>query len=233
MDSIYRNYPIGSLLVWESTQKLASKRNIADLAVAARSEQYPVNYLLDGQQRLSAICGVIYWTPGGEPRSVWNVIFDLKTGRFSHTDQADGFPTHQIPLRRMSDAPEFYRRLGPLDDPFNSTGTRLTIYDLMRAATWSPEFDLGNTVDDIKRTLEPKKYNTLDNKTFLRTLGAAAGGDFSAQSIDALRELPKDKLSSAPEAMKGAALRAADFLTTQISAPGGGTALREPVRSSL
>ncbi len=256
MDSIYRNYPIGSLLVWESTQKLASKRNIADLAVAARSEQYPVNYLLDGQQRLSAICGVIYWTPGGEPRSVWNVIFDLKTGRFSHTDQADGFPTHQIPLRRMSDAPEFYRRLGPLDDPLmkeradllftrflqyqvplvtlgdmsiddvapvferiNSTGTRLTIYDLMRAATWSPEFDLGNTVDDIKRTLEPKKYDTLDNKTFLRTLGAAAGGDFSAQSIDALRELPKDKLSSAAEAMKGAALRAADFLTTQISAP--------------
>lgn len=44
MDSIYRNYPIGSLLVWESTQKLASKRNIADLEVAQRSEKYPVNY---------------------------------------------------------------------------------------------------------------------------------------------------------------------------------------------
>jgi uncharacterized protein with ParB-like and HNH nuclease domain len=27
MDSIYRNYPMGSLLVWESTQKLASKPN--------------------------------------------------------------------------------------------------------------------------------------------------------------------------------------------------------------
>ncbi len=68
-------------------------------------------------------------------------------------------------------------------------GTRLTIYDLMRAATWSPDFDLGNTVDDLKSTLEPKKFDTLENKTFLRTLAAAAGGDFSAQSIDALREL--------------------------------------------
>jgi hypothetical protein len=255
MDSIYRNYPIGSLLVWESTQKLASKRTIADLQVAERSETYPVNYLLDGQQRLSAICGTIYWTPGN-PRSVWNVVFDLKTGKFHHSDQVDGHPIHHIPLRRMADAPEFYRRLGPLDDQemkdradllftrflqyqvplvtlgdmsiddvapvferINSTGTRLTIYDLMRAATWSPDFDLGNTVDGIKRTLEPKKFHTLDNKTFLRTLGAAAGGDFSAQSIDALRDLTQPELSAAAGAMKAASLRAADFLATQISAP--------------
>jgi hypothetical protein len=255
MDSIYRNYPIGSLLVWESTQQLESKRSIADLSVAQRSAKYPVNYLLDGQQRLSAICGAIYWSPG-DPRSVWNVAFDLKTGKFFHADQVDGLPIHQIPLRRMSDAPEFYRHLGPIDDPamkdradlmftrflqyqvplvtlgdmsiddvapvferINSTGTRLTIYDLMRAATWSPEFDLGTTVDDIKDTLEPKKFHTLDNKTFLRTLGAAAGGDFSKQSMDALRDLPKERLSEAAESMKAAALRAADFLATEISAP--------------
>jgi hypothetical protein len=255
MDSVYRNYPIGSLLVWESRQELASKRSIADLEIAERSETYPVNYLLDGQQRLSAICGVLYWKPG-KPTSVWNVVFDLKTGKFSHTDQAEDLPVHLVPLRRMSDAPEFYRRLGPIDDSdmkdradllftrflqyqvplvtlgdmsiddvapvferINSTGTRLTIYDLMRAATWSPEFDLGNTVDGIKTALEPKRYHTLDNKTFLRTLGAAAGGDFSAQSIDALRELDKDHLQAAAEAMKLAAAHAADFLATEIAAP--------------
>jgi Protein of unknown function DUF262 len=81
LDSIYRNYPIGSMLVWESRQRLASKRAIADLDVAQRSENYPVNYLLDGQQRLSTICGVLYWEPG-DPKSVWNVVFDLKTEKF-------------------------------------------------------------------------------------------------------------------------------------------------------
>ena len=40
-----------------------------------------MNYLLDGQQRLSAICGTIYWT-SSNPKSVWNVIFDLKSGSF-------------------------------------------------------------------------------------------------------------------------------------------------------
>ena len=201
MDSVYRNYPIGSLLIWESTQQLASKRSIADLEIAERSESYPFNYLLDGQQRLSAICGVLYWAPG-DPRSVWIVIFDLRSGKFSHTDQAEEHSTFQIPLRRMADPPEFYRRLGPIDDSvmkeradllftrflqyqvplvtlgdmsiddvapvferINSTGTRLTIYDLMRAATWSPTFDLGNTVDGIKETLEPKKYHTSHRTT--------------------------------------------------------------------
>src|SRR5262245_49973147 len=63
VDSIYRNYPIGSMLLWESTQRLASKRAIADLEVADRGEKYPINYLLDGQQRLSTLCGVLFWQP--------------------------------------------------------------------------------------------------------------------------------------------------------------------------
>jgi hypothetical protein len=255
VDSIYRNYPIGSLLVWESSQKLASKRTIADLEVGERSQNYPVNYLLDGQQRLSTICGVIYWQPG-DPKSVWNVAFDLRTGRFMHIDYADELPLYLIPLRRMADAPEFYRYLTPLDDPrlrdtadllftrflqyqvplvtlgdmsihdvapvferINSTGTRLTIYDLMRAATWSPDFDLGKTIDSIKAALEPKRFSALDNKTFLRTLGAAAGGDFSAQSIEALRYLSLEELAAAADAMKTASMLAADFLATEIGAP--------------
>lgn len=40
----------GSMLVWESSLKLMSKRSIADLKIADRSPNYPVNYLLDGQQ---------------------------------------------------------------------------------------------------------------------------------------------------------------------------------------
>lgn len=68
-------------------------------------------------------------------------------------------------------------------------------------------------------TLRPKKFDTLDNKTFLRILGAAAGGDFSAQSIDALREIPIEKLNLTAHEMRQAALRAADFIATEVGAP--------------
>jgi hypothetical protein len=255
VDSIYRNYPIGSMLLWESHQKLASKRAIADLEVGERSQNYPVNYLLDGQQRLSTICGVLYWEPG-DPRSIWNVIFDLKMQKFSHIDHTDDLPVYQVPLRRLVEPADYFRRLSSVDDPtiratadllfnrfkdyqvplvtlgdmsindvapvferINSTGTRLTIYDLMRAATWSPEFDLGKTIGDIKKSLTAKKFQELDNKTFLRALAAAAGGDFSAGSIDALRDLDKQKLVDAANSTQGAADRAADFLATEIGAP--------------
>jgi hypothetical protein len=116
LDSIYRNYPIGSMLVWESSLKLMSKRSIADLQIADRSPNYPVNYLLDGQQRLSTVCGVLHWKPS-KPTSVWNVAFDLKKGEFFHVDSLEELPLHQIPLRRLADPSEFYRKLSPLTDP--------------------------------------------------------------------------------------------------------------------
>lgn len=255
LDSIYRNYPIGSALLWESRQELASKRSIADLEVGERSKNYPVNYLLDGQQRLSTICGVLHWEPG-DPKSLWNVIFDLKTEKFSHIDHKEELPAHQIPIRRLSDPAEYFRKLSVIDDVglrsvadllfnrfkdyqlpmvtlgdmsindvapvferINSTGTRLTIYDLMRAATWSPEFDLGKTIKDIQDSLQVKKFHAFDNKTFLRSLGAASGGDFSSGSIDSLRHLDLVKLQSCAEQVKSAAQLAVDFLSTEIGAP--------------
>jgi hypothetical protein len=255
LDSIYRNFPIGSVLVWESRQALASKRTLADLEVRPRSDAYPVNYLLDGQQRLSTICGALNWKPGN-PKSVWNVVFDLKTQKFFHVDHANELPIHQIPIRRLSDPATYYRRLAPLDDDalsgiadrlfnrfkdyqipvvtmgdmsvkdvapvferINSTGTRLTIFDLMRAATWSLEFDLGKTIDDIRTSMQPKRFGALDKKTFLRALGAAAGNDFSAESIDALRHKETEDLSRAASETKEAAKRAADFLGTHVGVP--------------
>ncbi len=55
LDSLYRNYPVGSILLWSSTQPLKSSRNIGGLKLPDREPEYPVNYVLDGQQRLSTI----------------------------------------------------------------------------------------------------------------------------------------------------------------------------------
>src|SRR4030042_3595526 len=58
LDSIYNDYPIGSILLWNSLERLKSTRNIAGFEIPEREPQYPVNYVLDGQQRLSAIFAV-------------------------------------------------------------------------------------------------------------------------------------------------------------------------------
>ena len=68
LDSIPRNFPVGSILLWQSRQELRSENRIADLDIELPRPDYPVNYLLDGQQRLSSLCGALYWQ-GPDARS--------------------------------------------------------------------------------------------------------------------------------------------------------------------
>jgi hypothetical protein len=75
--------------------------------------------------------------------------------------------------------------VAPIFERINSTGTRLTIVDLMRAATWSQDFDLIDSIDDVLDVLKSKNFGGIDRKVVLRVMSAAAGGGFSVESIDA------------------------------------------------
>lgn len=255
LDSVARNYPIGSVLLWQSRQELAHERKIADLEVSPARLDYPVNYLLDGQQRLSTICGALHWTPG-DPRSVWNVAYDLKTEKFIHLDSTDEPSLHVVALRNLSKASTYFGRISSLDphlqeraralfdrftdyqvavvtlgdmaiddvapvfERINSTGTRLTIVDLMRAATWSPSFDLVDNVDTISNTLKPKNFDGIDRKTLLRAIASTAGFGFSKNAIDELRTRSESELRDDIHSTSEAAKRAADYLHAQIHIPG-------------
>src|SRR5687767_7083206 len=55
LDSISNNYPIGSLLLWKTSSKLATDRNIGDFQLPVTDDLTPTDYVLDGQQRLTVI----------------------------------------------------------------------------------------------------------------------------------------------------------------------------------
>src|SRR2546423_1595069 len=105
--------------------------------------------------------------------------------------------------------------VAPIFERVNSTGTPLTIVDLMRAATWSLEFDLIDTIDELLDALDHKDFGRIDRKIVLRNLSAAAGGGFSTASIDDLRRHTPESLRAAAHSTQQAYLRAVDFLTTQ------------------
>jgi hypothetical protein len=233
---------------------LASHRSIADLEVQDQKAGYPVNYLLDGQQRLSTICGALYWSPG-EASSVWNIAYDLRQGKFLHLTSNDAPPLHIVPMRRLANPSEYFshtvgldadsqdrakalfdrftdyqvaivtlgdmsiRDVGPVFERINSTGTRLTIVDLMRAATWSPTFDLVEAIDNMLTELEPKKFGAIDQKTILRSVAAAAGRGFASANMDDLRSREEPELKQDVATTLDAAKRAADFLSTEIGVP--------------
>lgn len=261
LDSVGRGYPIGSVLLWQSRQELRSESRIADLEIQLPKPDYPVNYLLDGQQRLSTICAAMYWN-GTDPRSRWNLAYDLRAQEFVHLDTLDDPAPYRIRLNRLSDAARYFTHVGALDssgmedreelkeranalfnrfkdykiatvtlgdmaiedvapifERINSTGTPLTIVDLMRAATWSPDFDLIETIDSLLAALGAKDFGDIDKKVVLRNLSAAAGGGFSTDSIDDLRKRSAEGLRAAANDVRQAYLRMVDYLTTQIRIP--------------
>lgn len=262
LDSIARGYPIGSILLWQSKQELRSENAIADLDIELPRPGYPVNYLLDGQQRLSTICGALYWKPG-KVTDRWNIAFDLRTQKFVHLETIEDPPQHQIRVNKLSDAVAYFKHVASLDslaskdkdelkqraellfgrfkdykiavvtlgdmelndvapifERINSQGTPLTIVDLTRAATWSPQFDLIDAMNEVRSELERKDFSQVDDKVLLRSMSASAGHGFTAENIEALRKHSADELKAFALQTKDAYKRSADFLHTQLRVPG-------------
>jgi hypothetical protein len=260
LDSVGRGYPIGSVLLWQSRQELRSENKIAGLDIELPRPDYPVNYLLDGQQRLSTICAAMYWN-GTDRNSRWNLAYDLRKEEFLHLDTLDDPPPHQIRLNKLPDPARYFGQVAilsnldpdggvlaanaqrlfnrfkdykiatvtlgdmaiedvaPIFERINSTGTPLTIVDLMRAATWSPEFDLIDTIEELLGALAEKEFSGIDKKVILRNISASAGGGFSTDSIDDLRDHSAESLKAAAQATKSAYLRMVDFLATEVRVP--------------
>jgi len=55
LDSIARRYPIGTFLFWQTTDFMNALRNIGNLDLADPPAGFPVQYVLDGQQRVTSL----------------------------------------------------------------------------------------------------------------------------------------------------------------------------------
>ena len=249
-------------MLWLSKNKLRSETNIADLPFKERPEEYPVNYLLDGQQRLSCICGALFWSAEeGHGDSVWNIAYYLRHKRFIHLSSTDDPPLSQIRLNKLTQASSFFTHVAaleqsddtkglaieakaifdrfkdysiacvtlhdmeiesvaPIFERINSTGTKLTIVDLMRAATWSEGFDLVDSIDDkVLAAISPKNFEQIDRKAVLRVLSSASGFSFSTSGMDRLRDRSVEQLENATDETVEAFKLAVDFLHDQLSIP--------------
>ncbi|WP_051254777.1 DUF262 domain-containing protein [Halobacillus kuroshimensis] len=254
LDSIYNRYPIGSILLWLTKEKLASERMIGDLEINERSEEYPTNYLLDGQQRLSTLCGALYWD-GENPRSMWNIAFDLDKevfvypegeerveyfplnkllGTFDFLNQCKRFEGHkkqgkyeqkaQALLQSIKDYKIAAVTIGdmkvnevaPVFERINSTGRRLTMVDLMRAATWSGEFDLSDSISSIRESLSDKNFEGVGEIEILRNISSANGHGFNKDDINRLRDYESSVLKEASDKCKTAYEHAVDFVTSEL-----------------
>lgn len=80
MDSIYKGYPFGSILLWRTKQELAHERDLGPFKLPQNDPSYPTDYILDGQQRITSIFGVFQTDIRLDKRPLWaNIYYDLLT----------------------------------------------------------------------------------------------------------------------------------------------------------
>ena len=261
LDSIKNGYPIGSLLFWLTQMKLGFERNIGGFQVPDTPEKHPRNYVLDGQQRLSALYAVLSHHPEFLDER-FKVIYDLEQREFVRYKEES--PTLHLPLNILYDTKQFLRfqaqlesiqggdalieeanrlwetfhdyvvpivtvpdasieTVGTIFERINSRGTRLTIFDLMVAATWQlideEEFNLRERVDSVLDHLAEKDFGGIEDTSVLRALSVVTNDSAKKESILSLRDLTKSDLQVNLEKTRSALARAVDFLVTEVTVP--------------
>jgi hypothetical protein len=254
LESILEGYPIGSLLFWRTEQKLKSERNIQDFVLPPTPDKYPTNYVLDGQQRLTTIYGVLSYKGPKEQPHILSVIYDLRKkelrhrklnedqwslplnvmfdfARFNQFQQSlialpDGdelnaealrvnetFREYQVPVVTLTE--RTLDEVCPIFERINSTGTKLTVYDLMVAATFSEDFDLNDEVRALASAFEPKNFEIAPD-SILRTLSAVCMKSVKRKAILSLRNVPRPELREKLIATRKALEKSVDFLRTEV-----------------
>jgi hypothetical protein len=253
LDSIGSNYPIGSLLLWKTVEKLAVERNIGDFRLPATEELTPTDYVLDGQQRLT----VIYAALGASPEeSGFSASYNLIDEEFllpsTHSHSITEFPmrwmykttqllnfrtalqshpnatmlqprldelvhvfnSYQIPVVTLKNLT--VEEVCPIFERINNSATKLSIFDLMVAATWSKAFDLNDKAEDIALSLDAKSYGEISRTTVLKCLSTVANRSVAKERIMTLRKKAAVEMDQLVDRTKKAMLRAVDQLVTDF-----------------
>lgn len=114
LDSIYNDYPIGSVLLWESQEELPSNREVGGFNIPDKRPELPWTYVLDGQQRITSIFGVFcdrdIKRSDDELANKFNITFDFMDNSFKSSNDINDETIH-IPLEYIFDNYAFNKYL--------------------------------------------------------------------------------------------------------------------------
>ncbi|MGX8700964.1 GmrSD restriction endonuclease domain-containing protein [Caproiciproducens sp.] len=123
MDSLYKKYPVGAILIWRTKERLHSERNLGRYSLPEPKEEYPIDYILDGQQRITSIFSVFQTHLTPAPGSNWMDIYYVigsKTFQqqpcFIALADSDVDPSKHFPLNVLFDPVKYRKAVNALDD---------------------------------------------------------------------------------------------------------------------
>ncbi len=116
IDSIYKKYPFGALLFWRTSERLRTENRLGPFDLPEPRADFPIDYVLDGQQRVTSIFGV-FQTELQKDSETWKDVYfdftqahDVQESQFFALGAEEVDPAKHFPLRAIYDTAE-YRKL--------------------------------------------------------------------------------------------------------------------------
>jgi len=117
LDSVYKQYPIGSLLIWETDLKIATLERLGPFTFPPTIGR-SVGYMLDGHQRLVTLAAALVardtdGTDDDPDSDLWDMSWNLDAKRFQH-GLAIEHPGELFPLTSLLDTLRFFESVSRL-----------------------------------------------------------------------------------------------------------------------
>ena len=121
IDSIYKGFPIGTIFLWKTDNRLKFEKNLGQFALPEPRRDYPINYVLDGQQRITSMFTVFQNDlPKTEPTLV-EIYFDLEADEsnqdscFLALESSEVQRGRHFPIRTLFDPVEYRKHTNSND----------------------------------------------------------------------------------------------------------------------
>lgn len=123
MDSIYKGFPIGSILFWRTTERLKTEKQLGDFELPEPQKNYPIDYILDGQQRLTSIFSVFQTELASINNENWMDIYyligtknSIQKSEFVAIAKEDVDLDKHFPLNVLFDSVKYRKATDRFDD---------------------------------------------------------------------------------------------------------------------
>ena len=129
LDSIRKRYPVGSLLVWDTEERVSSKGTIGLIKIP-KDVKGGTSLVLDGHQRISTLTGALiepsknsYSEDDPDPER-WEIWFNADKMEFEHLRAKDHSEVWHFPMRKLIDTFSFLQECQRMLEKGGKNGQR-------------------------------------------------------------------------------------------------------------
>ena len=122
---------------------------------------------------------------------------------------------YAIPVVTVTEAT--VEHVSSIFERINNTGTKLTVFDLMVAATWNEQFDLRDEIENTLSDMERKDFDEISPVSILQVLAAIETGSANKKAIFSLRDKDPELLLKYTAEVHEALKRSIDFLVNEVN----------------